>query len=164
MARGGIIGIGIFFLIIAIIGYNVPLPITLADTNANLTIPQVVAVCDSGLGQLGQMLAQVAMVCSEYNNFMMGIYGSVLLGIVLIIVGAVVSGKKEALSVSEKKEAHSDLEERYSKGILSKGEFESEKEKIDEEQVNTNIEILKERYAKGEITKEEFENMKKDLE
>ena len=135
MARGGIIGIGIFFLIIAIIGYNVPISITLADTTVNLTIPQVVAFCDSGLGQIGQMLAQVALVCSEYNNFMMGIYGSGLLGIILIIVGSV-TGKKE----------------------------EDELEEDESEQVETPIEILKERYAKGEITKEEFESMKKDLE
>ena len=164
MARGIMMGIGIIFLIIAVAFYTTPISVTLAGTTVNLTIPKVVAFCDSGLGQFAQMPPQVVMVCSEYNNFLMGIYGSVLLGIILIIVGAVVSGKKEALSVSEKKEAHSDLEEKYTKGELSKGEFKSKKEKIDEEQVNTNIEILKERYAKGEITKEEFENMKKDLE
>ena len=153
MARGIIIGIGIIFLIIAVIGYNTPISITLADTTVNPTIPQMVAFCDSGVGQFAQMSPQVVMVCSEYNNFMMGIYGSGLLGIILIIVGSV-TGKKEDVS---------NLEERYTKGELSKGELESKKEKIDAEHVDTNIEILKERYAKGEITKEEFENMKKDL-
>jgi len=159
MARGGIIGIGIIFLIIAFIGYTTPISVTLADTTVNLTIPKVVAFCDSGVGQFSQMLAQVVLVCSEHKNFMMGIYGSVLLGIVLIIVGAVVSGEKKS-----KKEVESNLEERYAKGELSKGELESKKEKVNAEQVDPNIEILKERYAKGEITKEEFENMKKDLE
>ena len=94
MARGGIIGIGIIFLIIAVAGYTTPISVTLADTTVNLTIPKVVAFCDSGFGQFAQMSPQVVMVCSEYNNFMMGIYGSGLLGIILIIVGAVVSGKK----------------------------------------------------------------------
>jgi len=95
MARGVIIAIGIFFLIIAIIGYNVPISVKLADTTTNLTIPQVVAFCDSGFGQIGQMLAQVVMVCSEYKNFLIGIYGSGVLGVILIIVGAIVSGKKK---------------------------------------------------------------------
>jgi len=159
VARGGIIGIGIIFLIIAVAGYTTPISVTLADTTVNLTIPKVVAFCDSGLGQFSQMLAQVVLVCSEHKNFMMGIYGSVLLGIILIIVGAVVSGEKKS-----KKEVESNLEERYAKGELSKGELESKKEKVNAEQVDPNMEIIKERYAKGEITKEEFENMKKDLE
>jgi len=103
VVRGGIIGIGIIFLIIAFAGYTTPISVTLADTTTNLTIPKVVAFCDSGIGQFSQMLAQVVLVCSEHKTFMMGIYGSGLLGIILIIVGAVVSGKKEALSVSEKK-------------------------------------------------------------
>jgi len=63
---------------------------------------------------------------------------------------------------SENDESH--LEERYAKGEITQEEFESKKEKVNAEQVETHIEILKERYAKGEITTEEFEKMKKDLE
>jgi len=129
MARDGIIGIGIFFLIIAIIGYNVPLPITLADTTTNLTIPKVVAFCDSGLGQLGQMLAQVAMVCSEYNNFMMGIYGSVLLGIILIIVGSVTGKKKKSAVCSYCNfvaKSENELLEHKSKNHLDKSPYKCE--------------------------------------
>jgi len=159
MAKGGIIGIGIFFLIIAIIGYNVPISVTLADTTANITIPKVVAFCDSGFGQFGQMLAQVAMVCLESNNFLMGIYGSGIIGIILIIVGSVLKGNK-----TEKKEDEQQLKERYSKGEISKGEFETRKSSIAPKKDETSIEILKERYAKGEISKEEFEKIKKDLE
>jgi len=98
MARGIIIGIGIIFLIIAVIGYSTPISITLADTTVNLTIPKVVAFCDSGFGQFAQMSPQVVLVCSEYKNFMMGIYGSGLLGIILIIVGAVTHTKKSVHS------------------------------------------------------------------
>jgi len=93
MDRGVLIGLGVLLIVLAVGGYITPLSITLADTTVNLTIPQVVAFCESGLGQFAQLSPQVVMVCSEYNNFMLGIYGSGLLGIVLIIVGAVVSGK-----------------------------------------------------------------------
>jgi len=94
MARGIMIGIGLIFLIIAFAGYTTPISVTLADTTVNLTIPKVVAFCDSGVGQFSQMLAQVVLVCSEHKIFMMGIYGSGLLGIILIIVGAVTTPKK----------------------------------------------------------------------
>jgi len=63
-----------------------------------------------------------------------------------------------------KSEDISHLEERYAKGEITTEEFESKKEKVNAEQIETHIEILKERYAKGEITTEEFEKMKKDLE
>lgn len=130
MARGDIIGIGIFFLIIAIIGYNVPISVTLADTTVNLTIPQVVAFCESGFGQISQMLAQVVMICSEYNNFMMGIYGSGLLGIILIIVG-LVTGKKEEDESEQVDTSIEILKERYAKGEISKEEFEKMKDDLE---------------------------------
>jgi len=94
MAHVQVIGIGILFLMISIIGFTLPISVTLADTTMYLTIPQVVAVCDSWVGQFAQMLAQVAMVCSEFNNLLMGVYGSGLLAIILIIVGVVIKSKK----------------------------------------------------------------------
>jgi len=157
MARASIIGGGIVLLALAIIVYNFPFSeSTMGGAEITVTIPVAVGICNSATGQLGQSFSsEAAKSCSEYNILINGIYGSGLLGIILIIVGVVVSGKKEDVS---------HLEERYAKGELSKGEFESKKEKVSTEQVETPIEILKERYAKGEITKEEFENMKKDLE
>src|SRR3989304_2160241 len=89
MARGGIIGIGVVLIVLAVAGYITPLSVTLADTTVNLTIPQVVSFCDSGFGQISQMLAQVVMICSEYKNFMMGIYSAGIIGIILIIVGII---------------------------------------------------------------------------
>jgi len=89
-----ILTVGIILLPIAIIAYNFPLSVTLADTTVNLTIPETVAFCASWAGQFGQILAQVVLVCSEYNNLLMGIYGAVLLGIALIIVGLVKKSKK----------------------------------------------------------------------
>jgi len=168
MAKGGIIGIGIVLLIIAIIGYNFPITFTIADTTISPTMPQMVAFCDSGIGQFSQMSPQVVMVCSESNNLLMGTYGSGLLGIILIIVGSVLKGKKKDEPKYEE-DSLEKLEERYSKGELTQGEFESKKSNIapkkdEPKQVDKSIEILRERYAKGEITKEEFDKMKKDLE
>ena len=117
MARGIIIGIGMIFLIIAVIGYNTPISITLADTTVNPTIPQMVAFCDSGIGQFAQMSPQVVLVCSEYNNFMMGIYGSGLLGIILIIVGAVSSEKKSIYFCDHCKFAASTEAELYNHSV-----------------------------------------------
>ena len=130
MARGGIIGIGVVLIVLAVAGYINPISVTLADTTVNLTIPQVVAFCDSGFGQISQMLAQVVMVCSEYNNFMMGIYGSGLLGIILIIVG-LVTGKKEEDESEQVDTSIEILKERYAKGEISKEEFEKMKDDLE---------------------------------
>jgi len=130
MARGGIIGIGVVLIVLAVAGYINPISVTLADTTVNLTIPQVVAFCDSGFGQISQMLAQVVMVCSEYKNFMMGIYGSGLLGIILIIVG-LVTGKKEEDESEQVDTSIEILKERYAKGEISKEEFEKMKDDLE---------------------------------
>jgi len=94
MARGIMICFGLIFLIIGFAGYTTPISVTLADTTVNITIPKVVAFCDSGIGQFSQMLAQVVLVCSEHKTFLIGIYGSGLVGIILVIVGAVTRPKK----------------------------------------------------------------------
>jgi len=88
VANSSAIYFGIALVFVAVIGYNIPISITLADTTTKLTIPQMVAFCNSGLGQFAQMSPQFVMVCSEYNNFMIGIYGAGLIGIILVIVGA----------------------------------------------------------------------------
>ncbi len=103
MARTEVITVGALLLLVAIIGYYIPISITIGDTTGNPTIPQVVAFCDSGIGQFAQMSPQVVLVCSEYNNFMMGIYGAGLIGIILIIVGAVVpSSNQRVVEVTTK--------------------------------------------------------------
>ena len=141
MARSEVATIGALLLIAGVIGYFIPMSVTMADTTVNLTIPQVVAFCDSGFGSLAQLSPQVVMVCSQYNTFMFGIYGAGLIGIILIIVGAVTGGTKELIYNVD----------------TGKTDYRSEEE-------DDSLKILKERYAKGEITKEEFEQKKKDLE
>jgi len=139
VARPEVTTVGALLLIVAIIGYYVPTSVTLADTTVNLTILQVVAFCESGLGSLAQLSPQVVMVCSQYNTFMFGIYGAGLIGIILIIVGAVTGKDKDLVY-----------------------DVETGKTKYRDED-DESLDIIKKRYAKGEITKEEFEQMKKDL-
>jgi len=134
MAKGGLIVGGAVLLVIAVIGYVIPVnDVTTEGFPITITIPNAVGICNSDLGQLGQVYSsEVAQSCSMYSLMVMGIYGSGILGIVLIAVGAGMSGKK--------------------------------KENYEKEVDDDALDILDKRYAKGEITKEEFDKMKKDLE
>jgi len=93
VARSEVITVGALLLLVAIIGYYFPIPFTLAGETVSNAIPNVVAFCESGIGQFAQLSPEIVKICSEFNTLMLGIYGSGLLGIILIIVGAVVSGK-----------------------------------------------------------------------
>ncbi len=157
MAKGGLIVGGAVLLVIAVIGYVIPInDVTTEGFPITITIPNAVGICNSDMGQLGQVYnSEVAQSCSMYSLMIMGIYGSGILGIVLIAVGAVVSRKKEDKQ---------SLEERYHKGEFTQSEFQSKKSELEPKEDETSMKILKERYAKGEITKEDFDKMKKDLE
>jgi len=91
LERAELIGIGFVFIIIAFIAYNYPLSdTTMGGQTISVTIPQAVGICNSAMGQLGQAYSVEAVkTCSEYNMLIIGIYGSGLLGIILIIVGVV---------------------------------------------------------------------------
>jgi len=169
MANSQVATVGLILLALGVLGYFIPMSVTLADTTVNLTIPKVVAFCDSGMGQIGQMLAQVVLVCSEFKNFLMGIYGAGIGGVILLIVGAVIPGSKKEDEkelrceyCEFKTESETELTEHYKLDHAEKGAYQKKPEKVP---LSTEtLEILKQRYAKGEISKEEFENMKKDLE
>ena len=89
MANGNVIIAGIFILAVAIIGYILPI-------DEGYSIPQVVALCNSGMGQLGQAFSgDIVKSCSEFNGLLMGVYGSGILGLILIIVGAVIPSKSK---------------------------------------------------------------------
>ena len=133
MARVEIIGIGIILLTIAVAGYVTPVG------SEGHTIPQLNDVCGTGLGQFGQLFsAEITENCREFSLLTLGIYGAGIIGIILIIVGAAVSGGRK------------------------ESEYISKVEETEEE--DDSLEILKKRYARGEISKEEFEEMKNDLE
>jgi len=71
--------------------------------------------------------------CSQYKMVSFGIYGAGILGLVLIIVGAVVPGnKRESTSTREVEDDAIDiLEKRYAKGEISKEEFDKMKKDLE---------------------------------
>ena len=118
MAKGVMIGAGIIFLGLAIIGYIFPI-------DDGYSIPQVVGLCNSGMGQVGQAFSgEIVKGCSEFNGLLMGVYGSGVIGIVLLIVGAVIPEKKEKDNEREVEDGAIDiLEKRFAKGEITKEEF-----------------------------------------
>ncbi len=95
MAKGWLIGLGVLFIIVAIIAYQIPLDVTLVGTPYSITIPHGVALCDSGIDPFDEMPLDVARFCSEFKIAFMGIYLSGLLGAVLIIISVVISGQRK---------------------------------------------------------------------
>lgn len=94
MAKGGLVALGVFFLVSAIVGYIVPV------NDEGWTIPDVSALCNSGMGQLGQAFSgDVVKVCSEYDIMLMGVYGSGVLGIILLVVGVVIPSTSKEQSL-----------------------------------------------------------------
>ena len=134
MASGYLIGAGTLLFFMAIIAYSWQL-------DSGYTIPQVHEVCISDIGQMAQYWfggdQDTRRACNTVQMYTYAIYGFGVLGIVIIIAGAAMSGGKKESEYARKVE--------------------------DTEEEAGSLEILKKRYAKGEITKEEFENMKKDL-
>ncbi len=127
---GGIIGLGIFILVISIIGYNIPLVVTEADPNTTLTIPVAVGICNSGMDQHGQAFsAEDVKICSERNISLCGIYSVGISGVVLMIVGAVTpkSSKKDKTDMNSLEI----LKERYAKGGITKEEFDKIKKDLE---------------------------------
>ena len=117
---------GILLILLGIVGYNTPLSeSTMGGQTISVTIPEAVGICNSAMGQLGQAYSGEAVkTCSEYNMLIYGIYGSGILGIVLIAVGAGVLGKKEEDSERKVEDDAIDiLEKRYAKGEITKEEF-----------------------------------------
>ena len=128
MANKAAICIGVFFLIIAGLGFVFPV------SSDGYTIVQVDQICQSGLGQLGQLFSgSNQQACQQIKLVSYGVYGFGLIGIILLITGS----------------------------ITSRGQKEVYYERRDGDDA---LDILEKRYAKGDISKEEFDNMKKDLE
>ena len=122
MARPDVTGVGIFLLIIAGAGYLAPVG------SEGHTIPQLSDICNTGLGQLGQMFsADITKNCREFGLLTLGIYGLGLIGIILIIVGAASRGSKE---YEEEDDSLEILRERYAKGEITKEEFEQMKKDL----------------------------------
>lgn len=85
MANLGVILAGLILFGIAFVGYTYPI------SDNGYTIPQYDQLCDSGVGQLGQLFNRNAQQdCGLANTLLLGIYGIGLIGLILFIVGLVV--------------------------------------------------------------------------
>lgn len=99
MAKLGALVVGFFFLLIGVAGFLMPNSVWNENSRgtlfAEMTIPEAHDLCSSGLGQLGQMFSgDIQKACSQFRTVTYAIYGSGLIGLILIIVGAAVPGKK----------------------------------------------------------------------
>jgi len=121
---------GVLFLFLAIIGYIFPInETTIGGIEIPITIPMAAGICNSGVGQFGQVLsAEAVKTCSEYNMLISGIYGSGILGIVLLIVGAIITEKSKGKKNPNSLEL---LKDRYAKGEITKDEFDKIKEDLE---------------------------------
>ena len=89
MARIGAVIAGIILFIIAGFGYVYPI------NDMGWTIPESDDLCSSGLGEIGKMFSgDIRENCSIIKVLTLGIYGFGLIGLILIIVGSLVPGKR----------------------------------------------------------------------
>ena len=95
MTKWWLIGIGIFFIIVAIIAYQIPFYVTIVGMQYSITIPEGVALCDSKIEPFDEMPPDVARFCSEFTTAFVGIYISGLLGAALIIIAVANSGSRK---------------------------------------------------------------------
>jgi hypothetical protein len=89
---------GIFFLLLGGAGFLMPNSVWNENSRGtfleDLTVPEIYELCNSGLGQLGKAFSSdVREACGEIKLMSYGIYGVGLLGIILIVVGAVTPKK-----------------------------------------------------------------------
>jgi len=103
MANKGALGVGIFFLLIGVVGFLMPNSVWNEDSRgtplAEMTIPEFHDLCSSGLGQLAKLFNEdLQEPCLQAKIVTYGIYGIGIVGIILIIVGAVVPGNPKVMS------------------------------------------------------------------
>jgi len=95
MGNLGLIGSGIVLIFIAGFGYVIPISEVMDGVSIAITIPESVGFCSSTAGQLSQAYyGEAVKTCSEYNIMLYGIYASGLVGIILLVVGVVISESK----------------------------------------------------------------------
>ena len=91
MANGWVVALGIFLLIITAIGYFSPV------NDQGHTAIMLDELCTSAVGQLALFFGNQDVVqgCQYMKMLTFGIYGVGLIGIILIIVGAVVPSSNQ---------------------------------------------------------------------
>lgn len=93
MAHSEALVAGVFFLIIGGLGFIIPNSSwnenSIGTPFENLTVIEINDLCNSGMGFLAKAFSpQMVDACSELKLIAYGIYGSALLGLILIITGA----------------------------------------------------------------------------
>jgi len=129
MAKTGLSGTGAALLVLAILIYFVPV------SQDGHTAFQDDEICTSGgANQMGMAygLTNLMQECQFAKLITFVIYGSGLVGIILIIVGAGTPGIKEKDSEREVEDDAIDiLEKRYAKGEITKEEFDKMKKDLE---------------------------------
>jgi len=103
MANAIALGVGAFLLFNAVVALLVPNSAWNEDSRDTLfgemTLPELLDFCSSGMGQMGQAFSgDMQEGCSLIRTLTYATYGIGLLGLILIIVGAVVPGKPKVMS------------------------------------------------------------------
>ena len=92
MARSEIVTIGGILLFLGIIGFFYPIG------DRGFTAPQIHQICSTDWVQFGLMFdteGNLRQLCNTFSIITTAIYGLVVVGIVLFIVGALKKGKPE---------------------------------------------------------------------
>ncbi len=102
MAHSGALVAGAFFAIIGSFGFIIPNSSwnknSIGTPFENLTVIEINDLCNSGMGFLAQAFSpQMVDACSELKLISYVIYGSILIGLILLVVGALVTNNKNSL-------------------------------------------------------------------
>jgi hypothetical protein len=172
VAHSGALVAGAFFAIIGGFGFIIPNSSwnknSIGTPFENLTIIEINNLCTSGIGFLAQAFSpEIVDACSEIKLISYAIYGSIVIGIILFVVGALVTNNKNSLYFCKHcKLAFTDLADLYNhsvkehddddvEGIQEEVEYEAEEEVEEAEyEAEEEVEKLKTRnpyIAKGVI-------------
>ena len=136
MANYSVLTVGILFLIIAGAGFLMPYSLLNENIRGtvyqNLTFPELSDLCNSGLGHVDKMFSSgVQQACTEFKLISYGIYGSGIIGLILLIIGAVISksSKPKTLTCSYCNFvaiSETDIDQHYFKNHLDKSPYKCE--------------------------------------
>ena len=136
MANYSVLTVGILFLIIAGAGFLMPNSLWNENFQGtiyqNYTIPELSDLCNSGLGQLAKMFSSgIQQACTEYKLMSYAIISSGIIGLILLIIGAVISksSKPKTLTCSYCNFvaiSETDIDQHYFKNHLDKSPYKCE--------------------------------------